>query len=212
MLNVWHIILFISTTNYHLSLPAYSCCSQWGIPSTFTSPRENWSTAPDFYLSVILYSPVSYSAISLKIPLSLLPIINANHQNSPYRTYKLSTFFFKRIKVYHEPLKFFSTNPSIFYMHRNTKKNASHYTKLKKLDTMAPKFYPPLGSVRAVLLTPTSGTAHRLCLKYSCPPSCIRSRLMDHLFSFSCTAPMHNVCHGTGRVIVTGTGQLWKPN
>lgn len=51
-------------------------------------------------------------------------------------------------------------------MHRDTKKNASHYTEIKKLDTTAPKFYPPLYLVSAVLPTPNSGTAHRLCLKY----------------------------------------------
>lgn len=100
-------------------------------------------------------------------------------------------------------LQFFSNNPSMFYMHRDTKKNASHYTEIKKLDTTAPKFYPPLYLVSAVLPTPNSGTAHRLCLKYSCLLSRFRSRLMGPFFSFPCTAPMHKVCQGTGGVTVT---------
>lgn len=95
-------------------------------------------------------------------------------------------------------------------MHRDTKKNASHYTEIKKLDTTAPKFYPPLYLVSAVLPTPNSGTAHRLCLKYSCLLSCFRSRLMGHFFSFPCTAPMHKVCQGTGGVTVTRTDRCLK--
>lgn len=146
MLNIWDIILCISTTNYHLHLPAYSCCSQRGGGGIYsTSQGENWSTASDVHF-------VSYLVPISKLACNLLKDTCLYYQHA-MQSSKNSL----RKSGPTMSLPIFSNIPSIFYMHRNTKKNASHYTKIEKLDTMAPKFYPPLCPVRSVLLTPTPG-------------------------------------------------------
>lgn len=176
MLKVRDIILCISTTNYYLSLPAYSCCSQRG-PSTPLRRAKTRSTAPNFHFFVSHLVPIS------KLSFGLLKDTSVSTTNTRCKSSKIS------LRKSRPTMSFsiLANNPLIFYMH--TKKNASHYTKIKKLDTIAPQLYPPLCPVRALLLTPTSGTSHRLCLKSFASH---HAWLMGH-FSFSCTAPMHNV-------------------